>query len=348
MADAVFLYPYGLALAPGNALWNANLIAAWDMDLNWLDKKGSNHGTRFGSGTQFDTVNQKLGSAAGLFVAGNSNYVNCGAAAGIPTSASSWTIGGWASTLSATRQGIISRMRGSTWDWYLEIRADGSARVAIVNTGGALYASVIGGSSLNDGEPHHIVAVWDVDTKLELFVDKVSVGSDTSFTGTKRLDTPDVWIGEVDSNYFDGWLDELFIRNDVLLLAELEALYDEQNTPTSVTIPNFEELPLERPPEKFQSAQVLGGGDIIVQDLGKSVTYIKINTTLISAAKYAELVLFFQNTINYMEKTFTYTDQLGIAYSNVRLTNPSWHLPRVTNNPDGQYKGSFLIKTDPA
>lgn len=115
-----------------------------------------------------------------------------------------------------------------------------------------------------------------------------------------------------------------------------------------LTIAAFEEFPLERIPEKYQSMQVMGGGDIKTQDLSKSVIYIKINTTYISAAKYAELVSFFQSTVNYMEKTFSYTDQLGTVYDNVRLTKPTWHLPGITPNTDGQYKGSFLMKTDPA
>ena len=115
-----------------------------------------------------------------------------------------------------------------------------------------------------------------------------------------------------------------------------------------LTISFFEERPLERIPEKYQSKQVMGGGDIKTQDLGLSVIFLRINTILISAAKYAELVSFFQNTVNYMEKTFSYTDQLGTVYNLVRLTKPSWHLLRVTNNSDAQYKGSFLMKTDPA
>lgn len=114
-----------------------------------------------------------------------------------------------------------------------------------------------------------------------------------------------------------------------------------------LTIAAFEEFPLERIPEKYQSMQVMGGGDIKTQDLGKSVIYIRINTTYISASKYAELVSFFQTTVNYMEKTFSYTDQLGTVYDDVRLTEPTWHLPGITPNTDGQYKGSFLMKTDP-
>lgn len=117
---------------------------------------------------------------------------------------------------------------------------------------------------------------------------------------------------------------------------------------TTVTIAAFEELPLERIPEKFQSKQVLGGGDIKTQDLGLTITFIKINTALISAADYASLLSFFQTTVNFMEKTFSYTDELGTVYNNVRLVQPSWYLPRATNNSDNQYQGSFLMKTDPA
>ena len=131
-----------------------------------------------------------------------------------------------------------------------------------------------------------------------------------------------------------------------------DAIFDYPNAAaptTTVTLSAFfEERPFERIPEKFQSKQVMGGGDIKTQDLGKSVTFLRINTTLISAAKYAELFSFFQTTVNYMEKTFSYTDQLGTVYNNVRLTAPTWHLPRVTNNSDAQYRGSFLMKTDPA
>lgn len=114
------------------------------------------------------------------------------------------------------------------------------------------------------------------------------------------------------------------------------------------TMPNFEELPLVRRPERYQAAQEMGGGAIKTQDLGLSVMWIEINTSLLSAAKYAELYAFFQDTVNYMERPFTYTDPLGTVYSSARLRKPSWHLPRITNNADGQYKGSFLMRTDPA
>lgn len=116
---------------------------------------------------------------------------------------------------------------------------------------------------------------------------------------------------------------------------------------TSVIISNFESLPLERPPEKFQSSQVLGGGDTVIQDLSKTVQFVKLNVEFLSKAKYDELVSFFQTTVNYMEKTFSFTDELGTIYNNLRLTNPSFHFPRVTNNEDAMYSGQLLLKTEP-
>lgn len=117
---------------------------------------------------------------------------------------------------------------------------------------------------------------------------------------------------------------------------------------TTVTIANFEQFPLDRIPEQYQSKLETGGGNVKTQDLGLSVTYIKINTSLISAADYASLFSFFKTTVNSMEKTFSYTDELGTVYNNVRLIKPSWYLSRVTSNSDAQYEGSFLMKTDPA
>lgn len=122
---------------------------------------------------------------------------------------------------------------------------------------------------------------------------------------------------------------------------------DAASPSTSVVTTYLEELPLKRTPEKFQSMQIMGGGDIKTQDLGKTITHIEINTTLLSKTDYDALYAFFQTTVNFMEKTFSFTDQLGTVYDNVRLTKPSWSLPRITNNVDAQYKGAFLMRVDP-
>lgn len=46
----------GTELASGNALWDANLLFVWHMNHNWLDAKGSNDGTRLGTGEPFGAL----------------------------------------------------------------------------------------------------------------------------------------------------------------------------------------------------------------------------------------------------------------------------------------------------
>ena len=368
MADAIFSYPDGLELASGNALWS-KIVALYPLNSTNDDAKNGFDGIRYGTGTAFNTTTERqIGSACGSFN-GIDDYIACGNIFSTPQT--EITVGGWLyidnfnqspGTAQATpiisnwNRWLVGSQKGfSLMGWHIALNltqwqfnvCDGTDYADVVTLG----AADADFTSMYAGRWLQVFGVFKASTYMRIFIDGTMVAEKTS--GVPAQMEPDTssndWLARtgVHANYMDGRLDEMVVFNSALLDTELVTLKAEQD-PTTVTIPNFESLPLERPSEKFQSSQVLGGGDIVIQDLGKTVQYVKLNINYLSKAKYDELVTFFQTTVNYMEKTFSFTDQLGTVYNNMRLTKPSFSLPRVTNNSDAMYSGQLLLKSEPA
>lgn len=150
---------------------------------------------------------------------GSDDFIDAGGDASLPTSDASWTVSAWVNTSTTKRQGIASRFEfgaGQKWDWVVGLDVDRKARVTIISTIGTEYATIRGGTNVDDGDWHHIVAVWTLNTRLELFVDNVSVGSQTSFSGTRKENTPNVAIGEEFNNHFNGLIDEVVMWTEAL------------------------------------------------------------------------------------------------------------------------------------
>lgn len=124
----------------------------------------------------------------------------------------------------------------STWD-----RDDGSSRVfqfrmeasgvlgmIVFTAGGTVNASVTGSTSINDGQPHHIVGTYD-GTTIKLFVDGVLDGS-VAHSGTLntggRLTLGANESGGGHAQAWDGDLDEAAYYLTALSAARIAAHFD--------------------------------------------------------------------------------------------------------------------------
>jgi len=110
------------------------------------------------------------------------------------------------------------------------INEDGVARVFWRNDSGGSGGNdeVIGTADINDNNWHHIVGTSD-GTTLELYVDGVNDGSDTSLVGgTATLNTCGigVLIRASKSSFFNGTIDEVMIFNTSLTRDQVLGLYE--------------------------------------------------------------------------------------------------------------------------
>ena len=119
------------------------------------------------------------------------------------------------------------------------IVAKGSSYEIGINASGDLYWDGAGtqvddgGTLVLAGEWHH-VAVTNNDTTATYYVDGVQIGTDAAGIDTDNNDV--LSIGYDGTNYFDGFLDEVMIRNDVLTADEIRQLYERGKRSYPVTI----------------------------------------------------------------------------------------------------------------
>jgi uncharacterized repeat protein (TIGR02543 family) len=122
---------------------------------------------------------------------------------------------------------FIGKWRSATAYWWLG-GADSDGYVSIdVKDSANVRASITTGTSINDNEWHHVaLVVSSSDSRVSIYVDGISVFSDSySFTGD-FASTEDLEIGQFIGSYnYDGLLDEVAVYNRALEPAEIDQHY---------------------------------------------------------------------------------------------------------------------------
>jgi hypothetical protein len=200
------------------------LVDWWPGEGNAVDIVGTNNGTLV-NGTGF--APGEVGWAFS-FNGSLSNYVSIPDSPSLDVFTTKITIELWLksnqSGANPDWRGIFSKGNSS---WRL-LGTTGSGTVTFGTTGLA-NLQLIGSRNVNDGQWHHVAAVYD-GTNEYLYVDG-ALDVSTPNTGSISQTSDPVYIGNVANTgnsgkyYFNGLIDEVSIYNRALTASEIEAIY---------------------------------------------------------------------------------------------------------------------------
>ena len=162
---------------------------------------------------------------------GGASHAMCAAAPWMDTS--TITLETWAQGSVSTIAGLLDRDRSDGRCWQFRLESDGRASfIAIGGAGGIVQCSTPAGVSVNDGEPHHIVATYD-GAHIVLYFDGQPVAT-LPRSGTLPSTSPSplalaVSYGGTGSSSFypyNGRLDEVAIYGTALTADRIQAHYE--------------------------------------------------------------------------------------------------------------------------
>ncbi len=171
-----------------------------------------------------DTTSARINT--GLMFDGIDDEIHVGNYNAHLSGTSVFTISFWASSTQYTSNPTaISLGEGGATSGTLIIRPfdNSNGNGAELNWGGIIID--LNGRNDADGNMHHFLFVSRSSTDHELFIDGLSVSTNSS-NRNLRSDIEDVIIGSWDnSSYFDGIIDDVRIYNRALSAADISALY---------------------------------------------------------------------------------------------------------------------------
>ena len=199
---------------------DTGLVSYWPMDdasgATATDVKSSNNGTatgtiigggKFGNGRNFN---------------GTSDYVNAGNPATLQITGA-LSIEAWIKTNAvANWGGIVGKMGtggGGQFGYLLREYNTGVAEFGI-SSNGTLFTDVVGTTTINDGQWHHIVGTYVPSTSLNIYVDGVLQNTNsTSIPAAIFSSSAIVNIGSTystPSEFFRGTIDEVRVYNTTI------------------------------------------------------------------------------------------------------------------------------------
>lgn len=205
---------------PPEPVVTSGLMAWWKLDESTgsiaYDSVGTYSGTIYGAGR----INGVSGNALS-FDGNDYAEINNRIIEGYP-----FTIGVWLRTTSSSSQAVVNlAYSGSTKSYYgIEIASGGAVRSVARNTN----ARYINGVQVNDGQWHHIVAVYSSASSRILYVDGMLNGissSSSTFNVNSNRWSFGRWGDSTPSNYFTGDIDEVRLWNRALNSTEVQQLY---------------------------------------------------------------------------------------------------------------------------
>lgn len=202
------------------------LIASYHMNNDWFDSAGSNDGTP--AGATFDTVNKKLGSAAGNFD-GIDDYADVGSALS-SVIANDMSISLWFRGVTDSTNRMVFGSRGGVGDLGVEVGVLNTAlgsKAFIQVFGASDSGSRLGISNVRDNSFHHIVVVRDGINFYIYVDDSREDGVLNTMTGSAST-TSNTFIGksEASAGMGKGQLDEINIWDRAISASEVSELWN--------------------------------------------------------------------------------------------------------------------------
>jgi hypothetical protein len=242
---------------------DSSLVGWWRGENGANDSSGNNNnGSWIGTPAYTDGNFGRAFSLSG----GTDDYVDV-ERDGLPSGSGPLTVSAWIKT---TQSDTGCDNRGEGYFFALGLRAPGAREFvlgvihgvfAVENYGG----SIEGSTTINDGEWHHVVGVWNGNEALE-YVDGGSESlSRDELPAIDILDTGHLLIGSPYSSCYPytGSLDEVMLFNRVLSASEIRSLYDAQVNEFNV---NYSDL--NNGDHNFISYAVNGDGNLFTVDGG--------------------------------------------------------------------------------
>jgi subtilase family serine protease len=226
-------------LPPPCAPVPSGLVSWWPGEGNAYDVVGANNGTLV-NGVSF--APGEVGQAFSFD--GTSGYVSIPDSPSLDTFVSSITIETWIKfnqvDTSPNWNGIVTKGNSS---WRLALY--GNSFVIGFSTTGLSNVDLAGNKNINDGQWHHVAAIYD-ETNKYIYVDGV-LDASTPATGTIAQNSYPVCIGEnaeAPGHLWNGLIDEVSIYNRALTASEIQLIYvagsggkcPPSPTPPSITI----------------------------------------------------------------------------------------------------------------
>jgi len=212
------------------------------------DAIGTRHGTLSGSGAQF-TEGGIRGNALRLDRS-QGGLVDMG---DVLDMEGAFTLVAWVKTEpnDTTESSVVlaRHTAGTANGYFLSLHRSGF----LGQPGKALFVAsdpagqeLVSATSLNDGQWHQVVAVYDLGAGKRLYVDgqpvEASGGASAIVPNTAPFLVGGVSVGGVPQGFFTGWIDEVQVYERVLADAEIEYLYA---NPEATEIPQLLEPRIE-------------------------------------------------------------------------------------------------------
>ena len=251
--DDVQLYNKALTDAEILALYNnqnATPVVSGDLTANYTFTANTNDATAYRN--HAESNNAQL--TTDRFGKPNSAYAFNGVDAQITAENSAQqntpftTIAFWVNVNNLPVSGEAFLLTNGGWQerWKISLPSHGKPVFTTNNTSGISDMDSGDGNALVAGEWKHVVMTHDGSFD-KIYMNGVEVAS-KAVTGGLNSTTHPLGMGynAVDGgNYLDGSLDEVRLYNKALTAAEVLALYNEQNTPTTPTDTEAPESPLD-------------------------------------------------------------------------------------------------------
>ena len=208
---------------------SSNMFAYYKLDGSGEDESSNNH-----DGTEGSSMAYSFGrfGTAGSFDGSNNAVITIPDSDKFSPTVNDFSLSFWFNTSSTATNRLIAK-GSNPYEWEIWI-SNGQPVYVGYASGGASHGVLYGGSNPGiyaDGNWHHIVVTHDYGTKMEMFVDNVSIGSLTTFTGYGMSNTTStVTIGKRgdQSTSMIGMLDQIRFYDKILTTDEIEELYNEK------------------------------------------------------------------------------------------------------------------------
>ncbi|MBU2437498.1 MAG: LamG domain-containing protein, partial [Candidatus Omnitrophica bacterium] len=214
----------------------SGLVGLWHMNNNWLDAKGTNNGTRYGTGTPFETASPKLGAASGKFN-GSNDYV------GLTTQISKadtavYSLELWyKGTDTATNGSLGKTLLGrDSNDIHANLVLRGGYIEFLHHYGGWLH-NIKSTTLVADGSWHHIVYTNYSNQTGDLYIDgnKEINGQSSSIDNDSYPFRIDYLMRGYSAAHTSGLIDEVAIYNRALSATEIQQHY-EAGSPATASV----------------------------------------------------------------------------------------------------------------